>query len=58
MRVRVIGNSLSAAAVRSSLHLAGVAVSDLGYGFTVEIVDADGEHPTIDGVDSRWSGRW
>jgi len=54
MRVRVLGSSLSAAAVRSSLHLAGVAVSDLGYGFTVEIVDTDNEHPTIDGVDCEF----
>lgn len=54
MRVRVLGSSLSAAAVRSSLHIAGVAVSDLGYGFTVEIVDTDNEHPTIDGVDCEF----
>lgn len=53
MRVRVIGNSQSAAAVRASLHLAGVVVSDSGYGYTVEVNDeTEFSIPTVDGVDS------
>ena len=59
MRVRVIGNSESAAAVRSSLNLAGVVVSNSGYGYTVEVNDETAfQIPTIDGVDSDFERRF
>ncbi len=60
MRIRICGDSESAIAVRSSLHLSGsVVVSDVGYGYTVEIVDqSDWAVPTIDGVDCEFERRF
>lgn len=59
MRVRVIGDSESAVAVRSSLFLSGgVVISEVGYGYTVEIEDQAGwPTPTIDGVDCDFERR-
>lgn len=54
MRVRIVGHSLSANAVRSSLYSAHIAMSDIDYDYTIEFIAAPGGVPTIDGVDSEF----
>jgi len=54
MRIRVIGTSDSAIAVRGMLNQdPTVAVSEVGYLHTIEIVPAECDIPTVDGVDSE-----
>ena len=55
MRIRILGNTDSAIAIRGMLNQdPTVVVSDEGYLYTVEIIDSDSKYPTVDGVDSEW----
>jgi len=59
MRIRVLGNSDSAASVRGMLNQDySVVVADAGYLYTVEIINTTSAIPTVDGVDSDWERRF
>ena len=53
MRIRIIGTTDSAHAIRASLYKANVIVCDHGFNFTVELIDTLSMVPTVDGVDSE-----
>lgn len=59
MRIRVIGDSDSAIAIRGMLSQdTSVVVSEVGYVYTVEVIETTGTIPTVDGVDSDWERRF
>lgn len=59
MRIRILGDTDSAASVRGMINQdRSVSLSNIGYLYTVEIINGDFAYPTVDGVDSEWERKF